>query len=289
MKGVKRAFSQPLWLGQESLAGRTILLHSEQGMGDTIQFCRYAKLVSDLGARVILEVPKPLLGLLKQLSWVSEFVVDGSPLPAFEYHCPLLSLPLAFKTTVHSIPSPTAYLRADPGKLAYWTSKLGEKSTPRVGLVWSGRPEHTNDRNRSIGLATLLQYLPPGYQYVSLQKDVRDSDRPVLESRPDLLHFGHDLNDFADTAALCELMEVIISVDTSVAHLSGALGKPTWVLLPFSPDWRWLLDRDDSPWYPSVKLYRQPRVSDWDSVMKKVRAQLTEQDHRFRLDPHRKE
>jgi predicted negative regulator of RcsB-dependent stress response len=274
MKPVKRTFPQPLWLGRESVAGRTILLHSEQGFGDTIQFCRYAKLVADLDARVILEVPESLLGLVKQLSWVSEFVIDGNPLPAFEYHCPLLSLPLAFKTTLSSIPCPTPYLRADPGKLSYWTSTLGEKRSPRVGLVWGGSPEHTNDRNRSIGLAALVQHLPAGFEYVSLQKDVRDSDKPVLESNPHILHLGKDLDDFTDTAALCELMDVVISVDTSVAHLSGALGKSTWVLLPFSPDWRWLLERDDSPWYPSVKLFRQPRVGDWDSVLDKVKADM---------------
>ncbi len=274
MKPMKRTFPQPLWLGQESLAGRTILLHSEQGLGDTIQFCRYAKLVSDLGARVILEAPTPLVGLLRPLQGVSAVVAKGSPLPAFEYHCPLLSLPLAFKTTVDSIPCPVPYLRADFSKLTYWASKLGDRQSPRIGLVWSGRSDHKNDRNRSIGLAALLQQLPAGFEYVSLQKDIRDKDQSVLESRPDLLHFGPDLNDFADTAALCELMDVVISVDTSVAHLSGALGKPTWVLLPFTPDWRWLLDRDDSPWYPSVRLYRQPRISDWDSVLKKFKADL---------------
>lgn len=281
MKPMKRSFPQPLWLGKDSLAGKTILLHSEQGFGDTIQFCRYAKLVSDLDARVILEVPKSLLGLLKQLSGVSDFVVDGTPLPAFDYHCPLLSLPLVFKTTVGSIPCPTPYLRAEPGKLTYWRNKLGEKRAPRVGLVWSGRTEHTNDHNRSIGLAALLQQLPSGYEYVSLQKDVRDRDKPVLESTPHIRHFGGGLDDFTDTAALCELMDVTISVDTSVAHLSGALGKPTWVLLPFSPDWRWLLNREDSPWYPSVRLYRQPRVGDWDSVLRKVNAQLTEQNQNW--------
>ncbi len=284
MKTQKRNFPQPLWLGKESLAGKTILLHSEQGLGDTIQFCRYAQFVTDLGAQVILEAPKPLVGVLKHLSGVSEVVVEGSPLPAFEYHCPLLSLPLAFKTTVDSIPCPTPYLRAEPGKLAYWTSKLGEKRAPRVGLVWSGRPEHTNDRNRSIGLAALLQHLPARFEYVSLQKEVRDSDRLALESGPHVLHVGNELDDFTNTAALCALMDVIISVDTSVAHLSGALGKPTWVLLPFSPDWRWMLNREDSPWYPSVRLYRQPRVGDWDSVLKNVKVQLTEQDQRGRGD-----
>jgi ADP-heptose:LPS heptosyltransferase len=201
-------------------------------------------------------------------------VVEGTPLSAFDYHCPLLSLPLAFKTTLSSIPSTTPYVHADPTKLAYWTNKLGEPRRPRIGLVWSGRAAHKNDRNRSIGLAALVRHLPAGFEYVSLQKDVRDSDKPVLESNPHIRHLGTDLDDFTDTAALCELMDVVISVDTSVAHLSGALGKPTWVLLPYSPDWRWLLERDDSPWYPSVKLFRQPRVGDWGSVLDKVNTDM---------------
>jgi hypothetical protein len=207
---------------------------------------------------------------------VSDVVVKGSPLPTFDYHCPLLSLPFAFKTNLNAIPCSVKYVSADPIKLTHWTSKLGEKRNPRIGLVWSGSAEHKDDHNRSIVLAALLQHLPTDFQYVSLQKDVRDSDKPVLESSTNILHFGNDLDDFNDTAALCELMDVVISVDTSVAHLSGALGKPTWVLLPFSPDWRWLLDRDDSPWYPSVKLYRQPRVGDWGSVLEKVKADIAQ-------------
>ena len=276
LKLTKRNFPQPLWLGKESLAGKSVLLHSEQGLGDTIQFCRYAKFVSDLGARVIMEVPKSLFGLMKTLSDVSDLVVKGSPLPAFDYHCPLLSLPLAFNTNLNSIPRATKYLSADSIKLTHWTNKLGEKRKPRIGLAWNGRPEHKNDHNRSIVLAALIQHLPADYQYVSLQKEVRDLDKPVLKSSTDILHFGNELDDFADTAALCELVDVVITVDTSVAHLGGALGRPTWVLLPFSPDWRWLLDRNDSPWYPSVKLYRQPNVGDWSSVFDKIKADIAQ-------------
>lgn len=283
-KSTKRNFPQPLWLGKESLEGKTILLHSEQGLGDMIQFCRYVKLVSDTGARVILEVPDSLCELLKQIEGLSGWVVEGSPLPQFDYYCPLLSLPLAFKTDLHSIPCAIKYLSADAVKVAHWAGRLGEKRKPRIGLAWSGSPTHKNDRNRSIGLATLMPHLPADYQYVSLQKDVRDSDKPALESWPNLLHFGQDLDDFTDTAALCELMDVVISVDTSVAHLSGALGKPTWILLPFSPDWRWLLERGDSPWYPTVRLYRQPRVGEWDSVFMKVIADLTKRDRRSWMD-----
>ena len=276
MEGARRPFTQPLWLGTESLAGKTILLHSEQGLGDTIQFCRYAQLVAELGARVLMEVPEPLVGLLKDVRGVSHVIVRGSPLPTFDYHCPLLSLPLAFKTNLNSIPCSTKYVHADPVKLTHWTSRLGEKRHPRIGLVWSGRTEQKNDHNRSIALAALIPHLPADCQYVSLQKEVRKIDKPMLESSTNILHFGDELHDFTDTAALCELMDVVISVDTSVAHLSGALGQPTWVLLSFNPDWRWLLERDDSPWYPSIKLYRQPRVGDWDSVLVKLTADLAQ-------------
>jgi len=270
-----RSFRQPQWSGMESLEGRSLLLHSEQGLGDAIQFSRYAEQAANLGARVILEVCKPLAGLFSDLAGVTELVFKGEPLPTFDFHCPLMSLPLAFKTRLESIPCPPRYLRADTIKLSQWTNRLGEKTRPRVGLVWSGSATNTNDHNRSIPVSTLMQQMPVNFQYVSLQKDIRDSDKRWLESQTRLLNFDQDLNDFSDTAALCELMDVIISIDTSVAHLSGALGRPTWILLPFSPDWRWLMDRDDSPWYRSVKLFRQDNIGDWESVLARVAASLS--------------
>ena len=268
----KRHFRQPLWLGKESISGKTILLHSEQGLGDTIQFCRYAKLVAQLGARVILEAPKPLLGLLKGLEGVAELVEASAPLPAFDVHCPLLSLPFAYKTKLDTIPTASAYLRSDPGKVYAWARRLGVKTKPRVGIVWSGSTAHKNDHNRSIPLVELVRHLPETCEYVSLQKEVREPDQATLGKCPQIKHYGAELNDFADTAALCELMDWVVCVDTSVAHLAGALGKPTWVLLPFNPDWRWLLDRSDSVWYPSMTLYRQSAVGDWTSVLAQIRA-----------------
>ena len=248
----RRDFPQPLWLGKEPLAGKTILLHSEQGWGDTIQFCRYARLVAALGARVVLEVDPPLEALLKGLEGVSAIALKGAALPPpFDYHCPLLSLPLAFQTELDTIPNPRAYLAADAGLRAKWAQRLGEKTRPRIGLVWSGRATHTNDRNRSVALGGLMAHLPSECQYVSLQREVRDADRAVLEAHGEILHFGEELRDFAETAALCELMDIVISVDTSVAHLAAALGREVWVLLPKNPDWRWLMDRNDSPWYPT--------------------------------------
>ncbi|HWQ27186.1 MAG TPA: tetratricopeptide repeat protein [Chlorobaculum sp.] len=275
LAGASRNFTRPLWLGNEPLAGKTVLLHSEQGFGDTIQFCRYARSVADMGARVVLETELPLIGLLKDLNGVAEVVAKGSDLPEFDYHCPLMSLPLAFKTILNTIPCPHQYLRTDPDKLAYWKNRLGQTTTPRIGLVWSGNVTHTNDSNRSIPLAEVIRHLPSSLIYVSLQKEVREIDKTTLESNANILHFGDELGDFSDTAALCDLMDVVISVDTGIAHLNAALGNTTWVLLPFSPDWRWLLDRDDSPWYQSIRLFRQEQPGDWDGVFKKLRSELT--------------
>ena len=271
----KRNFPQPLWLGVEDIAGKTILLHAEQGLGDTIQFCRYAKMVKSLGARVVLEVPSSLSGLLNGLEGVDTLVQTGQALPEFDYHCPLMSLPLAFKTELLTIPSPSPYLCADANKLEQWSAKLGERNKPRVGLVWSGSTTHKNDQNRSLTLQELLACLPKNYEYLSLQKEVRQIDVELLAGSG-IRHYGQELKDFSDTAALCALMDIVISVDTSVAHLAGALGKPAWVLLPYVPDWRWLLDRDDSPWYESVRLYRQGEDRQWESVLQNVAQQLSE-------------
>lgn len=273
-KKQRRNFKQPLWLGAESISDKAILLHSEQGLGDTIQFCRYVKSVAALGARVILEVPKPLFALLSQLDGVSELIVRDTTLPAFDCHCPLLSLPLAFKTNHTDIPSSKSYLSSDGSKVSIWTDRLGRKTKPRIGIAWSGSDLHKSDHRRSIVLSSFLPYLSDAFEYVSLQKEVRDIDKITLGAHRNIRHFGDELDDFTDTAALCELMDVVISVDTSVAHLSGALGKRTWVLLPYVPDWRWLLDRDDTPWYPSLKLYRQAADRDWAKVFERVAREL---------------
>ncbi len=253
------------------------MLHSEQGFGDTIQFCRYAASVAALGARVILEVQKGLLVLLTGLAGVAELVERGAPLPAFDYHCPLLSLPLAFQTEPDSAPGRQPYLRCDAHKLQAWSDRLGRKTKPRIGITWSGSAAHSNDGNRSIALATWLPYLSDDFEYVSLQKEVRESDRATLLQHNELRHFGEDLQDFGDTAALCALMDVVVCVDTSVAHLSAALGRPTWVLLPRVPDWRWQLERADTPWYPSARLYRQTTRGDWNAVLARVASDLQSQ------------
>jgi tetratricopeptide (TPR) repeat protein len=269
----RRTLSSPSWRGELPVAGRVMFLYAEQGFGDTLQFCRYVVKVAQLGASVVLEVQPELRSLLSGLPGVSQLISRGDPLPQFDLHCPLASLPLAFKTTPSTIPSSPAYLRGNPAKVDAWKLKLAG-GRPRIGLVWSGRSTHVNDRNRSVPLAQLVKYLPVGFDYVCLQNEIREEDRRVLESSARIARVEGDLIDFSDTAALCECLDLIVTVDTGVAHLSGALGRKTWVMLPAVPDWRWLLDRTDSPWYPTMRLYRQTRIGDWSDVMERLESDL---------------
>lgn len=269
--GRRRDFTQPRWTGSESLEGKTLLLHAEQGFGDTIQFCRYAKVASDRGARVILEAPRPLLALLAGLDGAAELIEAGGALPAFDLHCPLLSLPLAFGTTPLSVPSPGRYLESAPDRVARWRETLGAPGGLRVGLSWSGSGLNRGDAKRNIPLASLAACLPPQFRYFSLQKDLREGDAEILAAHPHIRHIGAD---FADTAAVCELMDVVVSVDTSIAHLAGALGRPVWLLLPVIPDWRWQLRGESSPWYSSVRLFRQETIGDWGGVSGRLREEL---------------
>ena len=268
-----RNFKQPRWHGQEHLVNKTLLLHSEQGLGDTIQFCRYATQVAALGATVILEVQPPLTALLKNLADVSLVLAKGESLPDFDHHCPLLSLPLAFKTDLSTIIN-SRYLKSDPQKVAEWEAKLDKTGKIRIGLAWSGNKDHKNDHNRSIALDAFKGLVNDQADYYCLQKELRPEDKAILEQTRNIPFFGDALTDFTDTAALVELMDLVITVDTSVAHLAGAMGKEVWVLLPFNPDWRWLLDRSDSPWYPSARLFRQPGIGDWDNVIIEVKTAL---------------
>ena len=267
------AFRRPRWTGAQNLRGKTILLHAEQGLGDIIQFSRYVKKLMELGAKVILGIQPQLKSLLASLPWPVQIITPGEKMPEFDYHCPLLSLPLVFKTTLDTIPADIPYLYADKDHVRLWREKLPPKKSLRVGLVWSGTTRHRNDRNRSIPLSLVqpLAELPAGFY--SLQKELRDSDREILAATS-ITHFGEELVDFSDTAAAMALMDLVISVDTSVAHLAGAMGKPLWLLLPYISDFRWLLDREDSPWYPTARLYRQPELGDWPSVIARVRKEL---------------
>jgi len=271
-------FSQPLWSGREDIAGKTLLLHAEQGFGDTIQFARYAQSVAAKGARIILQVQPALKTTLSNIPGAQQVLGRGEPLPEFDFHCPLLSLPLAMGTRRETIPAQIPCLSVADSAVEKWKAKLGRSDAPRVGMAWSGHPSHRNDHNRSIALSRLLPLQRPGVNWVSLQKDVRADDAKVLAANGQILHFASDLGDFSDAAALVSLMDLVISVDTSIAHLAGALGKPVWILLPFDPDWRWLADGKDSPWYPTARLYRQLRIGDWDSVVEQVGHDL---DDRF--------
>ena len=271
--GEQRRFAQPLWLGEESIAGKRLLLHSEAGLGDTLQFCRYAPLAAALGATVYIEVQPPLVRILSNLEGVQPPIAKGSPLPEFDYHCPMMSLPLAFKTTLETVPHAVQYLNADRTRVADRRALLGEAGRPRVGLVWSGNPNNTIDPRRTIRLAELAASLPREFEYFSLQKDVRAEDRAALEENTFIRPFDSSL-DFVDTAALCECMDVVVTVDTSVAHLSAASGQRTWILLPFTPDWRWMRERENTPWYPSATLYRQTVAGDWSEVFARVAADL---------------
>lgn len=268
----QRDFPQPLWLGDEGIAGKTILLHSEQGFGDTIQFCRYIALVAERGARVILEVEEPLCKLMRGVAGTIRVIAKGDPLPDLDFQCPLPSLPLAFRTRLQTIPSRTPYLRVPRPAQELWAALPGKRSL-KIGLAWAGNTKHARDRERSIRLRDLLPLLDTDATFVSLQKELRSGDIETLQSC-DVIQFGDELGDFSDTAALISQLDLVISVDTSVAHLAGALGKPIWILLTHTPDWRWLLDRDDSPWYPSARLFRQCEMREWGSVVMRVRDAL---------------
>jgi tetratricopeptide (TPR) repeat protein len=268
-------FSQPRWLGKESIQGKTILIHTDEGLGDSIQFARYIPMVAALGARVILVVEDAVVPLMSGLSGIAQCLPKSTNrLPAFDVYCPMCSLPLAFGTRLETIPAATPYLPAPaPSRLQAYKNRLGPRGPLRVGLVWSGNPNHGNDYNRSIPLCMLAPLLDAGATFVSLQKDPRADDKTILE-QSGVIDLTHHLADFAETAALVSSLDLVITVDTSVAHLAGALGRPTWILLPYTPDWRWLLDRDDSPWYPTVRLFRQDETRDYGKVIARVRSEL---------------
>ena len=274
MPGAPHRFGQPEWTGSEDLRGRHLYIHCEQGMGDVLQFCRLVPQATARGARVTLSVQDPLEPLLRGFADGVEVVGVGRHPLGFDYHIPIMSLPLALGLTADAIPAPRAYLDADPVAADAWAARLGARSRPRVGLVWAGNPEHRNDRNRSLALAQLLMLAEIGVDWVSLQKAPRPEDEAAMTAWPSLRQLGPNLHDFAETAALVANLDLVLSVDTSVAHLAAALGKPTWVLIPFAPDWRWGLGRDDSPWYSSVRLFRQERPGDWMKAIESVRDAL---------------
>ena len=277
LKSIK-SFTQASWLGVESIQGKTILLHCEQGFGDTLQFCRFAADVAARGATVVLQVQRGLKEVLTGLAGVTHLIEEGEPLPEFDFQCPLLSLPLALGYHKSAqLPPRDPYLQADPQRVKYWQQRLGElgmQRAPRVGVVWSGNPNYRSDHLRSMPLAEFIPLLPAGMNAICLQPGVRESDLPAAHANDRIRHVGAELKNFAETAALIAALDLVISTDTSVVHLAGAMGKPVWVLLSHAPDWRWLLNRDDSDWYPSARLFRQSAVGDWSQPLHDIHNAL---------------
>lgn len=278
MASERRKLAAPLWGGAGDIAGKTILLHAEQGFGDTIQFVRYAPLLAARGANVLLEVQPPLVRLLSGMRGVAQVVPRNAPLPPFDLHCPLLSLPLAFGTALDGIPADVPYVAPPDDAAACWSARrapMRNDGRPRIGLVWSGERAHDNDINRSMSLAELAPLLDlPHLKFVSLQHDVRDADAALLKTRSDIVQFGKTFSDFADTAGAIAQLDAVISVDTAVAHLAGAMGKPLFLLLPFAADFRWLRERSDSPWYPTARLFRQRQFGDWTCAVEALCREL---------------
>ncbi len=271
----RRKLTQPLWRG-EPLEGSRILLHAEQGLGDTLQFVRYVPLVAARGGNVVLEVQTRLHRLLAQTPGAGEVIHRGDALPEFDWQCPLLSLPWAFATALNSIPAKIPYVHPDPAQVAAWGQRLAGDSL-RIGLVWGGSPTFPHERWRSIPLAHLAPLTKlGGTTFYSLQMGPQTSQVKQLGSRVRIIDLQDEQEDFADTAAIIANLDLVISIDTSVAHLAGAMGKPVWVLLHKSPDWRWLLEREDSPWYPTARLFRQSTLGNWQDVVARVEQNLRE-------------
>jgi len=272
--GPRHAYpEETLWLGEDPLGDRMLLVHAEQGFGDVIQFSRFAAMAAP-PSQQILQVQPPLKRLMKSLDGAGKVLAVGEETPPFDLHIPVMSLPLALKIGLADIAPRIPYITATPFMIEEWRRKLPPANGPRVGVAWSGNPGHDNDQNRSMMLETLRPLLDEDAQFISLQKEHRASDYAALARTPHLIRIGDELGDFADTAALISCCDVVIAIDTAVAHLAGALGKPVWLMLPLFSDWRWQNGRDKTPWYPSATLFRQETFGDWDGVVRRVAAHL---------------
>jgi hypothetical protein len=270
-----RPYAQPVWDGGNP-DGKNLLLYPEQGLGDFLQFVRYIPLVAAEGGQIILETPTPMTRLLQGFDGAHTLVQFGAPLAEFDCHASLLDLPGILGTTLETIPAPANYITSSPELTDAWAERLGPREDFRIGLVWAGNPEHTNDANRSIDpglLKPLIQI--PGISIYNLQVE-RDGEAKAVFGDA-ITDLAPELKDFSETAAAIRNLDLVVSVDTSVAHLAGALGHRVWTLLPFVPDWRWLIDRDDSPWYPSMRLFRQKTAGDWPGVIKRLAAAIVKQ------------
>ncbi len=278
-------FQQPAWRGESDIGGKQLLIYTEQGLGDFIQFVRYVPLIEEAwGAKIVLEVPGSLKTLISTMPVSMTIIRKGDPLPAFDVHCPIMSLPYVFRTGIDTIPNKVPYMFADPARTAVWEARLGQKRGLRIGLAWSGSFAHKNDSNRSISVATLGSLFELAVEWHSLQKEYREEDLELLKRTVPVHQHESELSDFSDTAALIACMDLVISVDTSVAHLAGALGKPTWVLLPHVPDFRWMLHREDTPWYPTVRLFRQDENRQWQPVIDRIVAEVSALSERAKTE-----
>ncbi|MGB8600750.1 MAG: tetratricopeptide repeat protein, partial [Rhizomicrobium sp.] len=271
-KTYTRSFIQPRWNG-EDIAGKTLLIYGEQGLGDYIQFSRYVPALCAMGIKVVVEVAVELFDFLSSMNCPATFVRAGTELPDFDLHCPVMSLPLVCRGQLPDFPADIPYLFANAEKSRFWQEKLGAKTALRVGLAWSGKAIHPNDRNRSMRLAALAPILDLPAEFHILQKEIRPDDFSAL-GRYKLHSHCDGLDSFADTAALIDHMDLVISVDTSIAHAAAAMGKEVWMMLPQLPDWRWLMGRSDTPWYPTVTLYRQQAIGDWSAVIGTIAEKL---------------
>jgi tetratricopeptide (TPR) repeat protein len=280
----------PMWLGEEPLSGKTILICADEGLGDSIHFARYLPMLAARGARVVLAVEPALRPLLAGIKGVSQCVpkLEGTALPPYDLHCAINSLPCAFGTRLDSVPNEPYLPPPAADRVQVWEDRLQDRLGPhdrlRVGLVWSGNPDHRNDRNRSMSLVLMSRILDVDARFVSLQKQPRPHDAEMLREKPAIVDLTEDLTDFSETAALLSCLDLVITVDTSVAHVAAAFGRPTWILLPHLPDCRWMLDRDDSPWYPGVRLFRQDAHGDYAGALDRVRAALANLTESFARD-----
>ena len=264
----RRHFPQPLWHGNEDLTGKTILLHSEQGLGDSIQFCRYIKFFENMKCRVLLEIEQPLISLMQCLLPQEYIYRKGSTLPAFDFHCPLMSLPHSFGTTLNDIPFSGPYLAVHQKRIEHWRELLKKKISRLSALAWRGNPHHVNDQRRSSGLIEIIGSLSKEFEWISLERFPTEHEKHLIDKKGHMRQFGDEIGDFAETAALCKAIDAVISVDTSTAHLAASIGTETHLLLRDCADWRWLQGRKDTPWYNAIKIYRRLDKDRWPSVLK---------------------
>lgn len=279
-QGMARPVQRPRWQGQP-IPGKTLLIHDEQGFGDTFQFMRMVAWARErCGARVVFEVNPQTLGLARRYLGERDVIAYGELPPPFDFHCELMSLPLAMNLQPSDLPGSVAYLSADPVRVEKWRQRLADLPRPLVGLVWAGRPTHSNDCRRSMTLSDLAPLAQPGITFVTLQKGPASAQAATPPPGMDLVALSDEIDDFEDTAAIMTLIDLTLSVDSAPIHLAGALGRPAWAMLAFVPCWRWLLDRNDSPWYPSLRLFRQPGPEQWAPMLAEMAQQLRQLKNR---------